>query len=106
MAKIFESDQDKFKEWLDDNNIYYPLNNSLEIFDIKGKRIDLIPHTIRCLQNIHTIKCQKNNLTSLPESIGDLIQLKIFLCEENKLTTLPETILELSCLEKLHCYQK
>ena len=49
------------------------------------------------------LDCSRNQLTSLPESIGNLTQLKTFYCSSNKLTTLPESIGNLTQLQRICC---
>ncbi len=45
------------------------------------------------VKNENEFNCSSNQLTSLPESIGSLINLYIFYCYSNKLTSLPLSIM-------------
>ena len=55
-------------------------------------------------ENIISLDCSNNYLTSLPESIGNLTNLQDIDCGVNQLTTLPEWIGNLTQLRGLHCY--
>ncbi len=60
-------------------------------------------HLMKNSENIIELDCHGNDLTSLPESIGNLTQLQVLYCNTNKLTTLPESIGNLTQLQTLYC---
>jgi Leucine-rich repeat (LRR) protein len=55
-------------------------------------------------ENIIELDCSKNNLTKLPESIGNLTRLRKLNCSINKLSSLPASIENLTQLHDLRCY--
>ena len=63
--------------------------------DCNYNQLTLLPDSIGNLTNLKELNCSENELTLLPESIGDLINLKVLYCNDNQLTKLPDTIINL-----------
>ncbi len=92
----------------DDNIIIYKLWDDviknaykIKIIDIRCSELTSLPESIGNLTKLQTLKCFCNKLTSLPESIGNLTQLEYMYCSHNKLTSLPESIGNLNQLKEL-----
>lgn len=52
-------------------------------------------------RSLTDLSLTSNNLASLPEEIGDLIQLTVLRVDDNQLTFLPDSIGRLTSLEEL-----
>ena len=65
----------------------------------------LVDNVFHCLNLYQIVKfdCSWNNLTTLPESIGNLTSLQVLICSDNHLTILPESIGEMTSLQYLDC---
>ena len=84
---------------------YNPTYQSVEIYNVDDSNVkDLFTQIIEKYPQIQILNCSCNELTSLPESIGQLSSLKELYCSFNKLTSLPESIGELSSLQILYCW--
>ncbi len=71
--------------------------------DCSRNQLTSLPESIGNLTQLKTFYCSSNQLTALPESIGNLTQLKAFLCNSNQLTSLPESIGNLTQLKAFYC---
>ena len=60
-----------------------------------------LPESIGQLEYLDELSLQNNALKSLPESIGKLTNLRVLNLENNNLNTLPNSICNLSCLIEL-----
>jgi len=63
-----------------------------------------LPETIGNLQSLQILDLDYNNITSFPETIGNLQSLQTLRLIGNKLTSLPEVLGQLSSLESLVLY--
>jgi internalin A len=66
-----------------------------------GNQLTELPQSIGNLTNLTTLSLSDNQLTKLPESIGNLTNLEILYLDYNQLTELPESIGNLTNLEQL-----
>ena len=70
--------------------------------DLSGKQLTSLPESIGNLSDLSTLLLYHNNLTSLPDSIGNLFNLTYLNLWGNKLVYLPESINRLSNLNQLN----
>ena len=76
-------------------------NGRLIYLNLLDNQLTSLPESIGELSSLKTLYLTHNQLTSLPESIGELSSLETFAVVDNQLTSLPESISELSSLETL-----
>lgn len=69
--------------------------------DLSDYNINYLPPEIGLFTNLEKLWLQKNNLSSIPNSIGELKKLTHLSLEHNDLDELPEEFWQLSGLEKL-----
>ena len=74
----------------------------LEKLDLHRTQLTTLPESIGNLSSLEMLLLSSNQLTTLPESIGNLSSLEELYLYHNQLTTLPESIGNLSNLEKLY----
>ena len=98
-----------------ENNVYnfirsferYSLLNDEDILNLKelnlsGNQITSLPESIGNLNNLRWLSLVNNQLTCLPENIGKLSNLKELHLEDNRLTSLPKNIGKLNNLQELY----
>lgn len=76
-------------------------NKEVKVLRLYGNQLDSIPERIGELVNLEKLYIGRNNLKSLPESIGKLKNLKILSAQYNDIDSLPDAIGELENLEQL-----
>jgi Leucine-rich repeat (LRR) protein len=69
----------------------YDIETTFEL-NLSCKELTSLPESIGELVNLKILSLYNNQLTSLPESIGKLTNLNILYLENNQLTSLPESI--------------
>ncbi|WP_051786446.1 leucine-rich repeat domain-containing protein [Endozoicomonas numazuensis] len=70
----------------------------------KSSRMDAVERVELCVERGEkTLDLKGLNLTSLPNTVGDLTWLNVLSCEENELSELPESISKLTRLRELYC---
>lgn len=69
---------------------------------INGLKLDVIPESIRNLENIESLWLFDNNLDAIPDWITDLPNLRILGLANNKFKNIPESILKIKSLEEIH----
>ncbi len=81
---------------------------SLKKLIIRDQNLSIVPESIGQLKNLESLSIcgflHSNKLESLPESFGSLSSLKELILENNRLNSLPESIGGLKNLEKLNLY--
>jgi len=75
---------------------------NLEILDLVGNQLTEIPESIGNLTNLEWLGLDKNQLKKLPQWIGNLTNLKVLNLSNNQLTELPESIGNLTNLQWLY----
>lgn len=68
------------------------------ILNLEGNNLTSLPESIGDLTNLTILRLNHNKLTSLPESIGNLTKLSRLYLNHNELTSLPESISNLTNL--------
>ncbi len=71
--------------------------------DCSDNNLTTLPESIGNLTQLQRFYCCSTQLTALPESIGNLTQLQTFYCSSNRLTALPESIWNLTQLKEFCC---
>ena len=94
---------------LNDNTIQIPGNffvglNHLRRLDLYRNQLTSLPTSIGNLESLERLDLRFNQLTSLPDSIGNLTSLEILTLGSNQLTSLPESMGNLSSLRELDLY--
>ena len=77
-------------------------NNHVTNLTIYATDLTSLPESIGQLQQLSHLDLTSNQLTSLPESIGQLQQLSYLLLSRNNLTSLPDSFSDLLQLSHLH----
>jgi len=72
------------------------VDGRLNDFGLTNNQLTSLPESIGDLSNLESLYLQFNQLTTLPESIGDLSSLTRLYLSSNQLTTLPESFCNLS----------
>jgi LPXTG-motif cell wall-anchored protein len=75
---------------------------NLQILTLNDNDLTSLPDTIGDLSSLQILELNDNDLTSLPDAIGDLSSLQSLYIGDNDLTSLPDTISNLSSLEALY----
>ncbi len=71
--------------------------------DCSNNQLTSLPESIGNLTQLQKLCCNMNKLISLPKSIENLTQLQHLSCNSNQLTTLPDSITNLTQLKELYC---
>src|SRR3972149_6770781 len=66
-----------------------------------GNQLTSLPDSIGQLTNLRLVYVDNNQLTSLPDSIGQLTNLQKLFVDNNQLTSLPDSIGQLTNLQVL-----
>lgn len=78
---------------------------NLEYLDLGYNQITTLPDNIGNLSNLNHLDLSSNQLTTLPESIGNLSNLNHLMLANNKLTKLPDNLGNLSALSSLFVFE-
>jgi hypothetical protein len=73
--------------------------------DLYGNQLTCLPDSIGNLVNLQGLYLYSNQLTCLPDSIGNLVNLQKLYLTNNRLTNLPDSIGNLVNLQELWLYQ-
>ncbi|MBS0585995.1 MAG: leucine-rich repeat domain-containing protein [Verrucomicrobia bacterium] len=90
--------QEAFADWAASNQATL---NQVTILYLYGLALTVVPNEIRFLPNLRHLDLASNNLTELPEWLGDFRQLKNLDVSNNQITTFPTRLGELTSLETL-----
>ena len=71
------------------------------MLDLYGNQLSTLPEAIGQLSQLQVLDLSGNQLSTLPEAIGQLSQLQGLDLSSNQLSTLPEAVQSLERLEKL-----
>ncbi|XP_047624409.1 E3 ubiquitin-protein ligase LRSAM1 isoform X5 [Phacochoerus africanus] len=74
---------------------------TIKVLDLHDNQLTALPDDIGQLTALQVLNVERNQLTSLPRSIGNLIQLQTLNLKDNKLKELPDTLGELRSLRTL-----
>uniref|UniRef100_A0A8C3WU80 Leucine rich repeat and sterile alpha motif containing 1 n=1 Tax=Catagonus wagneri TaxID=51154 RepID=A0A8C3WU80_9CETA len=74
---------------------------TIKVLDLHDNQLTALPDDIGQLTALQVLNVEKNQLTSLPQSIGNLMQLQTLNVKDNKLKELPDTLGELRSLRTL-----
>ena len=77
-------------------------NNILQLLYLSENNLTGLPDSIGNLRNLQTLYLSNNRLTRLPDSIGNLRNLQTLYLSNNRLTSLPDSIGNLRNLQTLH----
>ncbi|XP_042767795.1 E3 ubiquitin-protein ligase LRSAM1 isoform X3 [Panthera leo] len=72
-----------------------------KVLDLHDNQLSALPDDIGQLTALQVLNVERNQLTYLPRSIGNLIQLQTLNVKDNKLRELPDTVGELRSLRTL-----
>ncbi|XP_042767793.1 E3 ubiquitin-protein ligase LRSAM1 isoform X2 [Panthera leo] len=74
---------------------------TIKVLDLHDNQLSALPDDIGQLTALQVLNVERNQLTYLPRSIGNLIQLQTLNVKDNKLRELPDTVGELRSLRTL-----
>ncbi|KAI5763085.1 LRSAM1 [Gulo gulo luscus] len=74
---------------------------TIKVLDLHDNQLSALPDDIGQLTALQVLNVERNQLTYLPRSIGNLIQLQTLNVKDNKLKELPDTVGELRSLRTL-----
>ena len=111
----FQSDLDVLQDFIDLNenlSEVEPLeigfqewtDGRIEYLFLSYNQLTTLPEGIGDLSSLVRLYLQENQLTTIPESIGNLSSLEYLYLNDNQLTTLPESIGNLTSLVRLYLY--
>jgi len=73
----------------------------LQTLNLSENQLTALPESLGELTQLRTMNLSGNQLTALPESLGELTQLQTLQLSDNQLTALPESLGELTQLQTL-----
>ncbi|XP_049630098.1 E3 ubiquitin-protein ligase LRSAM1 isoform X2 [Suncus etruscus] len=74
---------------------------TIKVLDLHDNQLTVLPDDLGQLTALQVLNVEKNQLTSLPRSIGHLAQLQTLNVKDNRLKELPDTLGELRSLRTL-----
>ncbi|XP_051835981.1 E3 ubiquitin-protein ligase LRSAM1 isoform X2 [Antechinus flavipes] len=74
---------------------------TIKVLDLHDNQLTALPDALGQLASLQVLNVEKNQLKCLPQSIGDLAQLQTLNVKDNKLKDLPDTLGELRSLRTL-----
>ncbi|XP_008823250.1 E3 ubiquitin-protein ligase LRSAM1 [Nannospalax galili] len=74
---------------------------TIKVLDLHDNQLTVLPDDIGQLTALQVLNVERNQLTYLPRSIGNLLQLQTLNVKDNKLKELPDTLGELRSLRTL-----
>jgi Leucine-rich repeat (LRR) protein len=79
--------------------------NQATRLDLSYENLTVLPEYIGQLTQLQYLNLSQNRLTQLPESLGQLIQLQYLNLSYNHLTELPASLRNLKSLKKLYLHK-
>ena len=77
-------------------------NITVQKLDLRFNELTTLPDSIGQLQFLEWLDLENNHLTTLPDSIGELQRLELLFLNSNHITTLPDSIGQLQRLVRLY----
>lgn len=74
---------------------------TIKVLDLHDNQLTALPDDMGQLTALQVLNVERNQLTHLPRSIGNLLQLQTLIVKDNKLRELPDTLGELRSLRTL-----
>ncbi len=82
--------------------VFVQLLTKLEYLDLGSNQLTALPESIGQLTKLESLDLEKNQLTVLPEAFAQLTKLQYLNLSGNQLTALPEAFAQLTKLQTLH----
>ena len=91
----------EYEQWIEDG---CPINTQITLLTLANNQLTSLPESFGNLSSLEYLDLENNQLTSLPESFGNLSSLQSLHLDNNQLTSLPLSMDKLPSLRFL--YQK
>jgi len=88
-----------------ERRIQHALLTKAIVLNLSGLNLTTLPESLGNLSNLTYLGLSRNQLTTVPESLGNLSNLTRLYLDQNQLTTVPESLGNLSNLTLLHLDQ-
>src|SRR5437762_3528963 len=72
--------------------------------DLSGEELSQLPEALGQLSQLQQLYLHSNQLTAVPEGLGQLSQLQVLRLDGNQLTAVPETFQRLTSLQDLYLH--
>ena len=103
LETILDKSFNLIKKVSDNTNLGFTVkNSSIKDLVIRNFNITSVPNSIGDLKSLEELYLDNNNLGNLPNTIGNLTSLKILNLGNNSIKTLPESVGNLKSLQKLY----
>lgn len=79
----------------------FTLVSCLQMLDLSGNQIELLPPEISILQGLTELYLDNNRLIMLPDDVGQLVKLRTLYVRHNQLQILPTSLLKGTAVDKM-----